>query len=362
MGAGSPIRCPRPRSFRPLQEGSYKLTSPGRQYVMSSTQERGPGSVARTCDPRFLAIVAHPALAQCTRTKRRRGQRVLVGALPRGHNARRGEGGAQPTRRAVYGRGKTRLAKIRDLGTRSGSRGTRELARARGGETSGRCRIQWVAFALCEESGLKDDVNGRDETAKLQRRAGRETARRRLPLRISLPGRPVEGTLSDAVVYADGRGSAACYLWRLQTERGGWLPGAEEPVAATAKGGNLAATEGGLSCNGLGRPAWDGQPAARQTARRHPGAGARFVHHSCRREDTTRRDVWWRRDRGGSFSCPRQVRARRGLADSHHPPLNEDRVSSRQGHRLSVSRRADLLQRRVEVVRLPRVPPYPDGG
>lgn len=212
--------------------------------------------------PHFLAIVSSDVLATVLARKSsgRVDGFVVEGPLAGGHNAPpRVAAASDPTGQPVYGpRDLPDLDRIRALGLPfwlAGSYATAErLAEAR------RLGAQGVqvgtAFALCRESGLRDDLK-----ASLLRLSARGEASVRTDPRASPTGMPFKvvglpGTLSDAAVYVQRkRRCDVGYLrqpFRASDGRVGYRCPAEPERDFQAKGGDPADAANRMClCNGL---------------------------------------------------------------------------------------------------------------
>jgi len=273
MGAGIPNQVPGVLDdLAGWKEASYKIDVAGSEkYVLSfdpktiiPEQYRMP-----LTRPKFLAIVSHHVLAQALALKAT-GEVdgfVVEGPIAGGHNAPARGKEISESGEPVYGeRDKPDLAKIRDLGKpfwlAGGYASPEKLDEAK---STGATGIQvGSAFALCDESGLRDDIK-------------RELRRKSYSGDIEVMANPVvspsgfpfqvvrlEGSLSDPVVY--GARKRSCSLGYLveayRTTRGGigFRCPAEPLKAYVKKGGDADSTQGRVClCNGLAAASKDGQ-------------------------------------------------------------------------------------------------------
>ena len=278
MGAGIPNQVPGVLDdLAGWKEASYKLDVSGSEkYVLSFDPktiipERYRRPLTR---PKFLAIVSHHVLAQALALKAT-GEVdgfVVEGPTAGGHNAPARGKEISESGEPVYGeRDKPDLAKIRGLGKpfwlAGGYASPEKLSEAK---STGAAGIQvGSAFALCEESGLRDDLK-------------RELKRKSYSGDIEVMANPVvspsgfpfqvvrlEGSLSEPAVYgARKRSCSLGYLVEVYgTTRGGiGFRCPSEPVKAyVKKGGDADSTQGRVCiCNGLAAASTDG----------HAGLGA----------------------------------------------------------------------------------------
>ncbi len=273
MGAGIPNQVPGVLDdLAGWKEASYKIdVAGGERHVLSfdpktiiPEQHRMP-----LTRPKFLAIVSHHALAQAL-ALRSTGEVdgfVVEGPIAGGHNAPARGKEITESGEPVYGeRDKPDLAKIRGLGKpfwlAGGYASPEKLDEAK---STGAAGIQvGSAFALCDESGLRDDIK-------------RELRRRCYSGEIEVMADPVaspsgypfqvvrlEGSLSEPVVYGGRRRSCSLgYLVEARrTTRGGigFRCPAEPVKAYVKKGGDVDSAEGRVCiCNGLAAASTDGQ-------------------------------------------------------------------------------------------------------
>ncbi|MEX2553518.1 MAG: nitronate monooxygenase, partial [Actinomycetota bacterium] len=191
----------------------------------------------------------------------------VEGPIAGGHNAPARGKEISESGEPVYGeRDKPDLAKIRDLGKpfwlAGGYASPEKVDEAK---STGAAGIQvGSAFALCDESGLRDDIK-------------RELRRKSYSGDIEVMANPVvspsgfpfqvvrlEGSLSDPVVYgARKRSCSLVYLVEAyKTTRGGigFRCPAEPLKAYLKKGGDADSTQGRVClCNGLAAASKDGQ-------------------------------------------------------------------------------------------------------
>lgn len=211
--------------------------------------------------PHFLAIVSSDVLATVLARKAsgRVDGFVVESSVAGGHNAPPREAVSDPTGEPVYGaRDLPDLGRLRALGLPfwlAGSYATPErLAEAR---RLGAHGVQvGTAFALCRESGIRDDLK-----ASLLRRSARGEVSVRTDPRASPTGMPFKvvglpGTLSDDAVYDQRtRRCDVGYLrrpFRGADGRVGYRCPAEPERAFEAKGGDPADARRRMClCNGL---------------------------------------------------------------------------------------------------------------
>jgi NAD(P)H-dependent flavin oxidoreductase YrpB (nitropropane dioxygenase family) len=265
--------------------------------------------------PKFLAIVSHHVLAQALALKST-GEVdgfVVEGPSAGGHNAPARGKEISESGEPVYGeRDKPDLAKIRDLGKpfwlAGGYASPEKLDEAK---STGAAGIQvGSAFALCDESGLRDDIK-------------RELRRKSYSGDIEVMANPVvspsgfpfqvvrlEGSLSDSVVY--GARKRSCSLGYLveayRTTRGGigFRCPAEPVKAYVKKGGDADSTQGrACLCNGLAAASKDGQ---RTEAASEPSIVTLGQDHSFIRSMLPSED--------GSYSAEDVIRSILSLAPS----------------------------------------------
>ena len=273
MGAGIPNQVPGVLdAFQEYKEASYRIDIAGSErYVMSFDPktvipEEHRKDLRR---PQFLAIVSHHALAQVLAQKATGEVNgfVVEGPTAGGHNAPARGKTLNERGEPLYGeRDKPDLAKIHDLGRpfwlAGGYASSEKLKEAKRSGASG---IQvGSAFALCDESGLREDIKQelrrRSLAGDLQVLASPVVSPSGFPFQVA----QMEGTLSDRAVYE--RRKRDCSLGYLveayRTKRGriGFRCPAEPVAAYLRKGGDVEATEGRVClCNGLAAAAKDGQ-------------------------------------------------------------------------------------------------------
>src|SRR3972149_11984833 len=273
MGAGIPNQVPGVLdAFQGYEEASYRIDIAGSErYVMSFDPktvipEEHRKDLRR---PQFLAIVSHHALAQVLAQKATGEVNgfVVEGPTAGGHNAPARGKTLNERGEPLYGeRDKPDLAKIHDLGRpfwlAGGYASSEKLREAKRSGASG---IQvGSAFALCDESGLREDIKQelrrRSLAGDLQVLASPVVSPSGFPFQVA----QMEGTLSDRAVYE--RRKRDCSLGYLveayRTKRGriGFRCPAEPVAAYLRKGGDVEATQGRVClCNGLAAAAKDGQ-------------------------------------------------------------------------------------------------------
>ena len=273
MGAGIPNQVPGVLdAFQEYKEASYRIDIAGSErYVMSFDPKTViPEEYRKDLRrPQFLAIVSHHALAQVLAQKATGEVNgfVVEGPTAGGHNAPARGRTLNERGEPLYGeRDKPDLAKIHDLGRpfwlAGGYASSEKLKEAKRSGASG---IQvGSAFALCDESGLREDIKQelrrRSLAGDLQVLASPVVSPSGFPFQVA----QMEGTLSDRAVYE--RRKRDCSLGYLveayRTKRGriGFRCPAEPVAAYLRKGGDVEATEGRVClCNGLAAAAKDGQ-------------------------------------------------------------------------------------------------------
>lgn len=270
VGAGIPHQVPavlasyarnEPASYRMDVAGSnekHLLTLDPRPFVRPGTHLRRP---------KFLLIASHHALAMRLAATVEVDGFVMEGPSAGGHNApARGKTLAEDGQ-PIYGeRDRPDLAKLAELGKPfwlAGAYSSPErLCEAK---AMGAVGVQiGSAFALCDESGLLDEVK-RD----VRQRVAEGTLEVKTSATASPSGFPfqvvqIPGTLSDPCVYESRK--RVCNIGHLaqayQKDGGGIgfrCPG--EPVEAfVRKGGDISETVGKIClCNGLGAAAGYGR-------------------------------------------------------------------------------------------------------
>ena len=275
MGAGIPNQVPGVLDdLAGWKETSYKIyVAGGEKYVLSfdpktiiPEQYRMP-----LTRPKFLAIVSHHALAKALALKATGDVDgfVVEGPIAGGHNApARGKEISESGEPVYSERDKPDLAKIRGLGKpfwlAGGYASSEKLEEAK---STGAAGIQvGSAFALCDESRLRDDIK-----RELRRMSYSGDIKVMANPVISPSGFPfqvvrLEGSLSDPIVYgARKRSCSMGYLVEAyRTARGGigFRCPAEPVKAYVKKGGNADSTQGrACICNGLAAASTDGQPS-----------------------------------------------------------------------------------------------------
>lgn len=269
VGAGIPHQVPAVlASFARNEPASYRMDIAGSSEKHLLTLDPRPfvppGTSLRR--PKFLLIASHHALAMRLASTVEVDGFVMEGPSAGGHNApARGKTLAEDGQ-PIYGdRDRPDLAKLVELGKPfwlAGAYASPE--RLDEAKAMGAAGLQvGSAFALCDESGLLDEVK-RD----VRQRVAVGTLEVKTSATASPSGFPFQvvqarGTLSDPCVYE--RRERVCNIghlveaYRKDEQDGGGIgfrcPG--EPVEAfVRKGGDTAATEGRIClCNGLGAAA-----------------------------------------------------------------------------------------------------------
>jgi len=273
VGAGIPHQVPavlasfarnEPASYRMDVDGSaekHTLTLDPRRFL-----PRGKG-LRR---PKFLLIASHHALAMRLAATVEVDGFVMEGPSAGGHNApARGKTVAEDGQ-PIYGeRDRPDLSKVAELGKPfwlAGSYGN--ACRLEEAKALGATGVQvGSAFALCDESGLRDEIK-----QELRQRIAAGTLEIKTSATASPSGFPfqiaqLEGTLSDSRVFQERK--RVCSLGHLvqayqkdESEGGGiGFRCSAEPIAAfVRKGGDAAdAKESVCLCNGLGAAAGYGR-------------------------------------------------------------------------------------------------------
>lgn len=273
VGAGIPHQVPavlanyagnEPASYRMDVAGSankHLLTLDPRQFLSRARRLRRP---------KFLVIASHHALAMRLAATVEIDGFVMEGPSAGGHNApARGKTLAEDGQ-PIYGdRDRPDLAKVAELGKPfwlAGSYASPE--RLREAQALGAAGVQvGSAFALCNESGLREDIK-----RELRQRIAADALEIKTSATASPSGFPfqvvqLEGSLSEQCVYE--RRERVCNIghltqaYRKDEREGGGIgfrcPG--EPIDAfVKKGGSKAETDGKVClCNGLGAAAGHGR-------------------------------------------------------------------------------------------------------
>jgi nitronate monooxygenase len=269
VGAGIPYQVPAVlASYARNEPAGYRLDVSGSaEKQLLTLDPRGflpEGKRLRR--PKFLVIASHHALAMRLAATAEIDGFVIEGPTAGGHNApARGKTLAEDGQ-PIYGeRDRPDLMKIAELGKPfwlAGSFASAErLAEAKALGATG---VQvGSAFALCNESGLREDI---------KRELRQQIAAEALDVKTSATASPsgfpfqvaqIEGSLSEPAVYA--RRERVCNMGHLveayrkdETEGGaiGFRCPSEPVDAFVRKGGRRADTEGKVClCNGLGAAA-----------------------------------------------------------------------------------------------------------
>jgi len=276
VGAGIPHQVPAVLSaFARNETANYRLDVAGsaEKYVMTLDPQRFLSEGPPLARPKFLLIASHHALAMRLATTVEVDGFVMEGPLAGGHNApARGKMLAEDGQ-PVYGeKDRPDLAKIAELGKPfwlAGGRATAaELEEA---QRLGATGIQvGSAFALCDESGLLDDVKRRMreqiEAGTLQVKTSATASPSGFPFQVV----QLEGTLAEGAVFEARK--RICNLGHLveayqkPEDQGGGLGfrcPAEPVEAYVRKGGDANDTAARIClCNGLGAAAGQGRPTA----------------------------------------------------------------------------------------------------
>ena len=266
VGAGIPHQIPAVlASFADRLPATYRLDVLGttEKHVMTLDPLPFVAEGRKLTRPKFLLIASHHALAMRLASTVQVDGFVMEGPSAGGHNAPARGKTLSDDGQPIYGeRDRPDLAKIAEIGKPfwlAGSRASAEsLAQAR---CLGAAGIQvGSAFALCDESGLRDEVK-----RELRARIAAHDLEVKTSATASPSGFPfqvvqLEGTLSEAAVYE--RRERICNLGHLAepyqkdaSEGGGigFRCPAEPIEAFVRKGGDRADAEGRIClCNGLG--------------------------------------------------------------------------------------------------------------
>jgi len=273
MGAGIPNQVPGALDdLSGWTEASYKVYVTGSENLALSfdpktvipEQYRTP-----LTRPRFLAIVSHHALAKALALKAT-GEVdgfVVEGPIAGGHNAPARGKEVSESGEPIYGeRDKPDLAKIQELGKpfwlAGGYASAEKLAEAK---STGAAGIQvGSAFALCDESGMRDDIRRelrrKSYAGDIEIMANPVVSPSGFPFQVA----DVEGSLSDPAVYeARKRSCSLGYLVEAYTTRRGGIGfrcPAEPVKAYVKKGGDEGSTEGRVCiCNAIAAASTDGE-------------------------------------------------------------------------------------------------------
>jgi nitronate monooxygenase len=268
MGAGIPIKIPgmldnfvnhQPASYTLNVSGAVEGDDTSISFVPSEFMESPLPPLTR---PMFLAIISSNVLA-ATMLKRANGTVdgfVIEGPTAGGHNAPpRGKMQLNADGEAVYGeRDKVDLEKIRELGVPfwlAGGYGTSDKVRE--ALDLGAAGVQvGTAFALCEESGLREDYKQSLIAKSVEGSTRVFTDPVASPTGFPFKAAKLEGTASEADVYqARPRVCDLGYLreaYRTPEGELGYRCSAEPVNAYVAKGGKVEDTVGRKClCNSL---------------------------------------------------------------------------------------------------------------
>ena len=273
MGAGIPNQVPGALDeMADWKEASYKLDVAGGDRIVLYFDPKLVIPINYRLPlkrPKFLAIVAHHALAQAL-TLKANGEVngfIVEGPIAGGHNAPARGKEISESGEPIYGeRDKPDLTKIADQGKpfwlAGGYASSEKLREAKSVGATG---IQvGSAFALCAESGMREDIK-----CELRRRSFAGDIQVMASPIVSPSGFPfqvvsLEGSLSDWEVYK--RRTRSCSLGYLvgayRTSRGGigFRCPAEPFKTYVKKDGNIGNTRGRVClCNALAATAKDGQ-------------------------------------------------------------------------------------------------------
>jgi NAD(P)H-dependent flavin oxidoreductase YrpB (nitropropane dioxygenase family) len=278
IGAGIPNQVPGVLDdLADWKEASYKIDVTGSEKYVHSFDPKTviPEQYRRPLTrPKFLAIVSHHVLAHALALKATGvvDGFVVEGPTAGGHNAPARGKEISESGEPVYGeRDRPDLAKIRGLGKpfwlAGGYASPEKLDEAK---STGAAGIQvGSAFALCDESGLRDDLK-----RELRRKSYSGDIKVMANPVVSPSGFPfqvvdLEGSLSDPIVYgARKRNCSLGYLVEVyKTTSGGigFRCPAEPVKTYVKKGGTADSTQGRVCiCNSLAAASIDG----------HAGLGA----------------------------------------------------------------------------------------
>ena len=268
MGAGIPLRIPGVLDcLAQHQPATYSVRVAGAEAAEETVVAFAPRDFMEVdlpplMRPDFLPIIASNTLAT-TMLKRANGRVdgfVVEGPTAGGHNAPpRGKGPLSETGEPVYGeRDEVDLEKLKELGVPfwlAGGYGTPE--RLREALAAGAAGIQvGTVFALCEESGLREDYKRAILESLVTGEARVFTDPLASPTGFPFKTVSLEGTVAEASVYAlRPRICDLGYLreaYRLASGGIGYRCAAEPVATYLAKGGLVAKTTGRKClCNAL---------------------------------------------------------------------------------------------------------------
>ncbi len=268
MGAGIPIKVPGVLdAFVNHEAATYSLSVSGSRQEDDTTISFDPAdfmecNLAPLNRPKFLAIISSNVLA-ATMLKRANGTVdgfVIEGPTAGGHNAPpRGKMQLNAEGEAIYGeRDQVDLGKIRELGVpfwMAGGYGSAE--KLRDALAQGASGVQvGTAFALCEESGLRDEYKHSLIGQSLDGASRVFTDPFASPTGFPFKSASIEGTASKREVYeARPRICDLGYLreaYRTADGGIGYRCSAEPVSAYISKGGRLEDTVGRKClCNSL---------------------------------------------------------------------------------------------------------------
>jgi len=273
VGAGIPHQVPAVlASFARNEPANYRMDVAGStdKHTLTLDPRRFVARGRSLRRPKFLLIASHHALAMRLAATVEVDGFVMEGPSAGGHNApARGKTVAEDGQ-PIYGeRDRPDLEKIAELGKPfwlAGSYGS--ACRLEEAKTLGAAGVQvGSAFALCDESGLRDEIK-----QELRQRIAADRLEVKTSATASPSGFPfqvaqLEGTLSHSCVYKSRK--RVCSLGHLvqaykkdESEGGGiGFRCPAEPVAAfVRKGGSEPDTDGSVClCNALGAAAGYGR-------------------------------------------------------------------------------------------------------
>lgn len=260
IGAGIPNQIPKLlEDFADGQPASYSLDVLGsrEKLVMTLDPRSYLQEGQRLKKPKFYPIVSHDILAKWLTSKVEVDGIIIEGPIAGGHNAPPRGKETDEHGKPIYGpRDAPDLQKIAELGIPFYLAGgtAEQLERAL---ELGAAGIQvGTAFALCNESGLREDLKRRLREGIVKRSLKVETDFRASPTGFPFQVVELEGTLSDSDVYGEReRICSLGYLVQAVVAANGEIVfrcPAEPVTIFERKGGKIEDTEGRKClCNGL---------------------------------------------------------------------------------------------------------------
>lgn len=268
MGAGIPLKVPGALdAFAAGEPASYPLSVTGAQpeddcMMTFDPRDFAGGEAPRLQRPMFLAIISSNALAT-TMVRRANGKVdgfIIEGPTAGGHNAPpRGQMVLNERGECVYGeRDAVDMEKIRQIGLPfwlAGGYGT--PGKINEALELGATGVQvGTAFALCEESGLRPDYKDTLIDKVLHGQEAVFTDPRSSPTGFPFKAAQLEGTTSEAAIYAKRKRicdvGTLRQAYRTPEGRIAYRCSAELVDVYVSKGGALEDTEGRKClCNSL---------------------------------------------------------------------------------------------------------------